>query len=144
MSAQKGQIPIDEKLFTWPSDEPRLIASKCKSCGFCLFPRIPSCYNPNCENKEVEDVLLSRRGKLRSYTVHEYAPPPPFCPPEPFVPFGIGLVSFPEGVDILGQITGCDPHKDLKIGMEVETVIEKLYDDAEGHEVVGWKFRPVK
>lgn len=139
MSAEKRQIPIDESLFTWPSDKPRLIATKCKSCGFCIFPRTHSCYNPNCKNKDVEDVLLSRRGKLQSYTIHIYPPPPPFRPAEPFVPFGIGLVEFPEGVAVLGQITGCDPNKDLKIGMEVETIVEKLYEDEGGNEVVGWR-----
>ena len=28
-----NQIPIAEGLFTWPSNDPRLIGSKCKKCG---------------------------------------------------------------------------------------------------------------
>ncbi len=42
------------------------------------------------------------------------------------------------------MITECDPEKDIKIGMDMELVIDKLYDDEEENEVIAWKFRPVK
>ncbi len=83
---------------------------------------------------------MSRRGKLWSYTV-QYYPPPPFRAPEPFVPFGIGLIELPEKIRVLGMLTESDPDK-LKIGMEVELVLDKLYED-NGKEVITWKFRPI-
>jgi uncharacterized OB-fold protein len=144
MNTNKRQIPLVEGYFSWPSDDPRLIATRCKSCGYCFFPKVCSCGNPNCENKKPEDILLSKRGKLDSYTIHYYPPPAPYVPPDPFVPFGIGLVEFPEGVRVIGQMTGCDPEKGLKIGMDVETVIEKLQEDKDGNEIMCWRFRPVK
>ena len=32
------QIPVAEGLFTWPADEPRLIAARCAGCGLIGFP----------------------------------------------------------------------------------------------------------
>ncbi|MBI4294679.1 MAG: OB-fold domain-containing protein [Chloroflexi bacterium] len=138
----KKQIPAVEGLFTWPSDEPRLIGARCKSCGEFFFPKSFPTHNPTCKNRELEEVLLSRRGKLWSYTVHHYPPPPPFMAPKPFVPFGIASVELPEGIKVLGMTTDCVPEK-LKIGTEMEMVVEKLYEDKDGNEVMGWKFRPV-
>ena len=138
----KRQIPAVEGLFTMPPDEPRLIVTKCKSCGSYAFPKRPLCPNTVCMEEEVEEVLLNRRGVLISYVTHHYAPPPPYVAPEPFVPYGIVEVKFPEGLEVIGQLTGCDI-KDLRMGMEMELVVDKLFEDDEGNEVMGWKFRPV-
>ena len=62
--------------------------------------------------------------------------------PKPFVPFPIGEVEFPEGIAIIGQMVG-RKYEDLKIGMEVEMVVDKLFEDDHGNEVVGWKFLPI-
>ena len=142
-SREKKQIPAVGGVFTWPSTEPRFIASRCKQCGTVSFPKSPVCRNPKCKNKaDVEETLLTRQGKLLSYTLVCYPPPPPFVAPKPFVPFPIGEVEFPEGIAILGQMIG-GKYEDLKIGMEVEMVVDKLFDDDRGNEVVGWKFRPL-
>ncbi len=142
-SREKKQIPVVEGVFTWPSAEPRFIASRCKKCGTVSFPKSPVCRNPQCADKaEVEETLLNRRGKLLSYTLICYPPPPPFVAPQPFVPFPIGEAQFPEGVAIIGQMTGCK-YENLKIGMEVEMMVDKLFEDEQGREVVGWKFRPL-
>jgi uncharacterized OB-fold protein len=137
------QIPVFPEFFTWPSDDPRLVATRCKSCGYCAFPKSFSCGNPNCTNNNVEDILLSKTGKLWSWSTQYYQPPPPFIAADPYVPFAVGLVEFPEGIKILGIITGCaDPDKQLKIDMPVEVVAEKLFTDEQGNEVIGWKFKP--
>ena len=47
--ADKEKKPMVEGLFTWPSDEPRLIASRCKKCGTVAFPKFPICNNPDCD-----------------------------------------------------------------------------------------------
>ena len=41
-----------------------------------------------------------------------------------------------------GRLTENDPEK-LSIGMEMELVIEKFADDAEGNELVTFAFQPV-
>ena len=144
MSMAKNQLPVAKGLFTWPSDDPRFIATRCKSCGDVFFPAGEFCANPNCTGTEVEEILLSKRGKLYSCSIQYYQPPKPFVAPDPFVPFAVGIVEFPEGIRILGQLIDCDPEKDLKIGMDIEMLVEKLDEDAQGNEFVAWKFRPVK
>jgi len=137
------KVPVVEGLFTWPSDEPQLIGTKCTSCGNYFFPKKMACSNPDCKEKKVEDTLLSRRGKLYSYTIQYYPPPPPFKYTEPFMPYGIGLIELPEGVRLPAMLTISDP-ADIKIGMDVEMVVEKQYEDEEGNEVVTYKFKPTK
>ncbi len=139
MNKFENHVPVAEGMFTWPSDDPRLMATKCKKCGDVFFPSREFCSNPKCSSQEVEQILLSKKGKLYSYTIQYYQPPKPFVPADPFVPFGIGLVEFPEGIRVCGQMMDCDPEKDLKLGMDVEMVIDALDD-----KVVAWKFRPVK
>jgi uncharacterized protein len=144
MSSQnlgKKQIPAVEGAFTWPSAEPRFKASRCKECGTVSFPKSSVCRNPKCKKKaEVEDTLLNRRGKLLSFTLVCYPPQFPFMSTQPFVPFPIGEAAFPEGIAIMGQLVG-KKYEDLKIGMDVEMIVDKLFEDEQGNEVVGWKFR---
>ena len=138
----KRQIPVAEALFTWPSDKPSLIGTHCKSCGDYFFPKTFTCHNPNCKDKEIEEVNLSRRGKLWSYSILHYPPPPPFVASDPFEPTPIAEVEIPEGLKILGMMEGCKP-EDVKIGMEVELIVGELYTDKEGNDIIGWKFKPV-
>lgn len=48
-----------------------------------------------------------------------------------------------DGVSIETLFTGCELDE-LKVGMEVEVVVEKLHDNAEGAEVLTYKCKPVK
>jgi enoyl-CoA hydratase len=137
-SKEKKQVPVEAGLFTWPSSEPRLIGSRCRSCGTYSFPKSYSCPNPDCDVKDVEEVQLSGRGKLASYTIQRYNPP--LFKMEPFRPFAIGLVELPEGINVLGILTTTD---NLKIGMALEMVVEGLYTEGE-NEVVTWKFKPIQ
>jgi len=143
-TAQVLKKPVFPELFTWPSDDPRLVATRCKSCGYCAFPKTFTCGNPNCTNKDTEEILLSRIGILWSWTTQYYKPPTPFIASDPYVPFAVGLVEFPEGIKILGIITGCnDPDKQLKVDIPMEVVAEKLFIDEQGNEAIGWKFKPI-
>jgi len=135
------QVPVVDQLFTWSDESANLIGSRCFSCNTYFFPKSVTCRNPNCKEKKVEEVLLSRRGKLYSYTIQEYQPPPPFRM-EPLVPFAVGMVELPEGIRVLGILTGCELN-DIKVGMDVEMVIEELYQNEQGADVVTYKFKPV-
>lgn len=137
----KHQIPVVDQLFVWSDEGANLIGSRCSSCSSYFFPKSLTCRNPNCEEKKVEEVTLSRRGKLYSYTIQEYPPPLPFKM-EPFTPFGIGLVELPEGIRVLGMLTGCRLDG-VKVGISVELVIERLCQNEQGDEVVTYKFKPV-
>ncbi|MDH5781630.1 MAG: Zn-ribbon domain-containing OB-fold protein [Dehalococcoidia bacterium] len=138
--SSKKKVAIIEGLFTWPSDDPRLIISRCKKCGSASFPKAPFCPNPDCEKSRdnIEVVELSKRGKLYSYTYQIYQPPAPFRM-EPFEPYAIGMVDFPEGLRIYGIINRME---NLRIGMEVETTVDKLYEDEE-NEYITWMWKPI-
>jgi len=142
VNSSKKKIPGAEGLFTMEAGEPRLIAGRCKSCGTYFFPSFYPVHRPDCKERQMEEVLLSRRGRLESYTIQHYPPPPPFVPPDPFVPYGIGLVTLPEGVNVVGVLTGVAV-EELKTNLDVELVVDKFYEDKDGNEVLTWMFRPI-
>lgn len=138
----KKRLPVVEGAFTETPEGPRLLGSRCRSCKTVYFPRTPVCRNPACDDREVDDYALSPRGTLWSYTVQYYKPPPPAQFDDPFVPYGVGLIDLPEGIRILSMMSSGKPDE-LKIGSEVELVLEALYHNEDGDEVITWKFRPV-
>ena len=125
-------------------DPPCLVGSRCLTCGTYFFPRQASfCRNPACEGETFADVKLSRTGKIWSYTNACYQPPPPFVAPVPYAPFAISAVELAaERMIVLGQMsTGVDV-ADLRLGMDVELVLERLYE-TEGQDKLIWKWKPV-
>ena len=142
MSAAKTRVPAVEGWFTL-DDEPHLLGSRCTSCGTFVFPRATfSCPNPGCAGTEFEDTPLSRRGKVWSFTVNRYQPPPPYvAPTDPFQPFAIAAVELPEEhLVVMGQVAG--DGDGLRVGQEVELVVDTLYED-DHHEYVVWKWAAV-
>ena len=132
------RIPVKEGLFTMPSrpdEKPRLIASECPSCGEVLFPKHKIC--PNCQEEHLREIILSPRGKIYSFSVVMQRPGKYYEGP---VPYAFGWVEFPEMVRAQGLFV-CDDFDDLRIGMDVEVVIERLTDDEDGNEVVAHKFK---
>lgn len=144
-TAVKGQVPAIEGWFTWPpSSEPALLGGRCKACGDYFFPPTTYCRNPRCMGADVESVPLSRRGKLWTYTINYYQPPPPYVAPTPFVPYATAAIELEkEKMRVQGMVASGVNLDSLKIGMEMELVLEELYRDGEGRQVVVWKFRPV-
>ena len=139
VSNNKKQILVKEGLWRAPpGEESYLIGSKCPSCGEIVFPKMQVC--PSCQAQNVEEVKLSRKGKIYTVTVVMQQPPLYYRGP---VPYALGYVELPEGVRLETLYTDCDPDS-LEIGMDVELVIEKAYDDDEGNELITYKFRPIK
>lgn len=134
------QIPVAEDLFRWAGHEPALLGSRCAGCGAHYFPKALSCRNPSCEDKRLEQALLGRTGRLWSWTVQAYRPPALFRMDD-WQPYAIGLVEIPEGLRILGMLTGC-ALDELHVDMPVELVTEPLYRDEEGTEVLTYKYAP--
>ena len=58
-------------------------------------------------------------------------------------PYFVGLVELPEGERIRTLLTDSDPAS-LRIGDEMEVVIDVVYEDESGREVLGWKFKSVR
>lgn len=144
MAVEGKRVPIQEGLFTWPSDRPRLIASRCTGCGEVNFPSQDSC--PACTRRGCEEILLSSRGRLWTWTVMHFPPPvPPFAGDadrETFAPFGVGYVELEEGIRVEGRLTENDASK-LEIGMPMELVVEPFVRDDDGNDLMTFAFRPV-
>jgi uncharacterized OB-fold protein len=139
----KPQVPVIEGWFTQGA-EPHLIGVRCTRCGTYFFPRTQTlCANPSCGGQEFEQVELSRRGRLWSFTENRYPPPEPYVSPDPFVPYTVAAVELErERMIVLGQVSaGVDPES-LQVGAEVELGVGKLYED-EQREYLVWNWRPV-
>ncbi|MCV7226692.1 Zn-ribbon domain-containing OB-fold protein [Mycolicibacterium komossense] len=129
------QLPAIDGWFTTGDDgKTHLIAGKCTQCGTYVFPpRATNCPNPACVGDDLEQVPLSRRGTLWSYTENQYAPPPPYPSPDPFEPFAVAAVELAaEGIIVLGKVVEGTLAADLKVGMEMELTTMPLYTDEDG------------
>ena len=133
-------LPVAAGLFEGTGSAARLIGTRCTTCGTHYFPKTLSCRNPQCLEKAIQDVRLSREGTLYSYTVQHYQPPALFRMAD-WAPYAIGSVELPEGLRVMGMLTGCEPAS-LKIGMAVELTVETLYRDEQGQAVQTYKFQP--
>lgn len=123
--------------------EPALLGTRCRACQTVFFPREETaCRNPACGGSEFDEHVLSRRGRLWSFTNNCYAPPAPYVAPEPFEPYAIAAVELEaERLVVLGQVVkgiGCEQ---LRAGMPMELVIDTLFEDADTEYLV-WKWKP--
>jgi uncharacterized OB-fold protein len=143
MVPTKSAIPAVDGWFT-TDGSPALLGSRCRTCGTYAFPRETYfCRNPECEGQEFEEVPLSRRGKVWSYTDARYQPPPPYRPADPYEPFCIAAVELAaEKMVVMGQVVPGVGVDDLSVGTEVELVTDVLYED-DDHRYLVWKWRPV-
>ena len=130
----------------WSLDDsgvPNLIGATCPQCGTYVFPpRENNCPNPGCSADELEQVRLSRRGTLWSYTENRYQPPPPYPQQAQFEPFAVAAVQLAdEGLIVLGKVVEGTLAADLKVGMEMELTTMALYVDDDGieHTVYAWR-----
>ena len=133
------RVAIEEGYFTIPDDPaepPRLLGSRCPSCGEHFFPRRHVC--AQCLAEGCEDVELGPRGTLWTWT---YVHVPLFAKKDRSVgSYGVGQVDLLEGPRVQAILVG--ERDDFSIGMELELDLEVL--SAEGDdEVVIFRFRPV-
>jgi uncharacterized OB-fold protein len=140
----KPQLPAIDGWFSMEAAQPHLLGSRCTRCKSYFFPKETLfCRNPGCAGAVFEEVPLSRTGTIWSFTTNHYAPPAPYVSPDPFVPYTIAAVELAEErMVVLGQLAaGVDP-KSLKVGMNVELVLDTLYEDDKAEYLV-WKWKPV-
>jgi uncharacterized OB-fold protein len=139
------KIPVIEGWFTLEHEGGHLIGNRCKSCGEYFFPKAFFCRNPNCMGEMMEDVRLSGKGRLWSYTVNYFRPPFPYVPPGPFQPYALAVVEMPkEKLMVMGPLANGYAHDKLAVGMEMELAVEPLYTDEEGNDYMIWKWKPVE
>lgn len=133
-TTEPRQEVVAEGLFTWPSEEPRLIASR--RDGVLSFPARP----------DEETVLLSARGTLWGFTTQQFRPPsPPYDgddTAETFQPYALGYVELPGELLVQARFTESEPDR-LRIGQEMELRIVPYTTRPDGTEVLTFAFAPV-
>jgi len=134
-----ADLPLKEGLFMQPKSEnekPYLLGSRCRTCGYTSFPRKEICIVCRKEGT-MENIPLGSHGRLETFAVMQVGPPG-FK-----VPYVIGYVKTREGALVFAPITGCEAKDEaLKVGEEMELVIEKVKEDGKGNHLIGWKYKP--
>ena len=110
----------------------RLYGTKCSSCGVIHFPRRRVCDKCGAKDK-MEDIRLSRRGKVYTYT-NDYV----YLNPTP--PGTLAAIDLEGGGRFFGQVADVNP-EDMRIDMEVELGFRKLHD-GQGLPNYFWKAKP--
>lgn len=143
MATQRQAVPAVEGWFTTGA-EPRLIGVRCSDCATIVFPpRAGSCPNPACAGTQLEPTPLGRTGRIWSYTTNHYPPPEPYIAPDPFVPYTVAAVELvEEQLVVLGQMAAETNPDALKVGQEVELVVETLFSSDDTDHLV-WRWRAV-
>lgn len=128
------RIPVREGLFR-DGDAPALLGTRCGACGSVHFPRADAC--TYCATPDPAPIEIASEGTLWAWTAVT-APPPGY---QGEVPFGVGVVEFPEGIRVIGRLAESDPNA-LTEGQAMTLRIEPLHRNDEGNEVVTYVFAP--
>jgi uncharacterized OB-fold protein len=139
----KTRVAAAEGWYTLDADAPALLGRRGKETGSFFFPpTLAFSRNPAAPSEELEEVALSRRGKVWSWTTNHYKPPEPYVSPDPFVPYTVVAVELiDEQMVVLGPLAADVDPADLSAGLEVELGLTTLYEDDE-HEYIVWTWRP--
>lgn len=97
----------------------QVMATKCKDCGQIFFPPRADCYK--CLSSNIEWIEVKGTGKLVSFSKLQYGP----IGFEEDLPYSIALLNYGD-FQVFGRIAGDIPESELKIGMEMKAVSNKL------------------
>lgn len=141
VTAETQRVPIRQGLLTgslMDLETVRLAGSHCGTCGETSLGWQMAC--PNCGRETVRHIALSPRGTLWTYTVVRHRPPGDYRGPDPFVPFGMGLVELADGLRVLSPINA--EVEQLTIGMALR-LAPYVRHEKDGREVVAFTFEPL-
>jgi uncharacterized protein len=138
-TAERRRVPFEEGYFTVPTapdEPPRLIGSRCRSCGEHFYPRRLTC--AKCLSDEMEESHLGPRGTL--YT-HTFLFAPGFGDAKDVEGYPAGQIDLAEGPRVQSVLVG--KKGDFQIGMEMELTLETIGQDQQRRDIVMYRFRPV-
>jgi uncharacterized OB-fold protein len=134
-----ARVPIADYFEVTDGDDApvRLRGSRCPACDEVFYPRRLVC--AKCLHEGTDDVLLSTSGTLYTWTwVHV----PLFAKTDAEVSeYAVGQVDLAEGPRVQAILMGAPG--DFSIGMQLELGLETLRQDADGNDVVIYRFTPV-
>jgi len=139
--ATRVRVPIKPGFFTVPEDPhqpPKLLGTKCLSCGEHFYPRRAIC--AKCLSEKTADVEMEARGTLYSYTfVH--LPLFGSTNVEHAEGYGVGQIDLPEGSRVQAPLAGKQP--EFRVGLRVQGELNVLRSD-DTRDIVIVRFRPVE
>jgi uncharacterized OB-fold protein len=114
--------------------EEKIIMNKCKKCGFLQHKTHLRCLK--CKNINFDEIEASGSCRLLTYTILK-APPAEFRDKASYT---LGVVEFENNIKILGQIT---TQNNLKTGMRLKPVYQKVCENLDGKEIYAYMFEPI-
>jgi len=115
-----------------------LAGTRCADCAETSLGSVSLC--PNCGSDRVHTLRLGNDGILWTYTVARHRPPGDYRGPEPFKPFGIGLVELAEGLRVMCPLDCA--LDELRVGLPLR-FSPFLRHDKDGSTVVSFAYRSV-
>lgn len=119
-----------------PDGRATLLGMRCSDCEKNIFPRSGLC--PSCSGDSWEEVELSRRGRVWTYTVVNVSYGSIALDP----PYVAAFVELDDGAYVHTPLIGCEP-AEVHIGMEVELDTIETKNSDKGRAAV-YAFRPVR
>jgi len=138
-ASPRKQKPLKPGIFSMPEkpgEKPHLVASKCSQCGTYFYPQRVVCLN--CGTETLKEAPLGGRGKVYTYTIARQQLPGALVK----VPYAIAIVLMEEGCQVHTVIT--EDYEKVAVDQDVEVYFEKVSEDAEGNDLLSYKFRAVK
>jgi uncharacterized OB-fold protein len=116
-------------------DNPELSGGKCRACGYVFFPpQRYGCESCGAPPEQLESVKLAGRGRLHSYaTVHLHQGK------DIKSPFTVGVIVLAGGPAVRSVLT-TPTDVGLTIGDHMKGVIVEVGADAQGDQMVEWRF----
>ena len=129
-------------------DAPALLGSRCTTCATTYFPPLPATGRllPQPGLRTARSSRPSscpgagRCGATPTRSTSRRRPTSPRT--DPYEPFALAAVELAEGITVLGQVADGYGVGDLRVGAEVELVVETLNADDEGDLLI-WRWKPV-
>ena len=134
---QIGVPPTSSALWRDGREIRQLAAIKCKSCHYVNYPATIRKICVRCGGTEFDPITLARTGKVHTYCLSLYVPPP-LVGPQALI---IGDLDDGNRYRALG--TEINSSDDVEIDMKVELVMRKIVTQ-DGVPVYGNVFRPIR
>ncbi len=117
-----------------------LAGSRCAECGIALWGVRRRC--ENCSSPQLAEEVFAPEGTVHTYTVQRYAPPKPHALSGEWTPRPVAWVDLAgRGPRVLAPVA-CAPEA-MRIGLPVRLSCTVGHVDAQGREVVTYRFVPV-
>jgi uncharacterized OB-fold protein len=138
MPAEESTRLVGEGMFQWPvaiGERSQLFGARCRLCQEVVFPFLQDC--PNCQEADSMDrFTLAGRGTLVDFVVVERGPA------GYATPYVQAYIKLMDGPKIYSMLTGVEPTETgPKVGQTMEMIVDVIRN-ADGVNIVGWKFRP--